>query len=93
MVPALLAALIQRGDAMFALQDVSAARLLYARAAAGGSGTAATAAGKTYDPAFVAEDHTQADPTAAADWYRRAIALGDHEAEGLLEKLVPSMGN
>ena len=39
---------------MLALGDISAARLLYERAAALGSAKAATALGKTYDPAFLA---------------------------------------
>ena len=39
---------------MLALGDISAARLLYARAAARGSAKAATTLGKTYDPAFLA---------------------------------------
>ena len=47
------AALVARGDAMLELGDVSAARLLYERAAALGNAKAATAAGKTYDPAFL----------------------------------------
>jgi TPR repeat protein len=92
----MLAALIRRGDAMFALHDVSAARLLYERAAAGGSGTAATAAGKTYDPAFLTgfgSRDARADPAAAAAWYHKAIALGDHEAEALLRRLGPAAGN
>ncbi len=89
MAPAMLLALIQRGDAMLALGDLSAARLLYERAAAGGDGHAATAAGKTYDPAFLARfgGVIPGDPAMAAGWYRRAIALGDREAEEALARL------
>jgi hypothetical protein len=90
MSPALLAALIRRGDAMLALGDISAARLLYERAAAGGSGAAALAAGRSHDPAFLAEIGAQglrADPDAAATWYRRALELGETAAAAPLRRL------
>jgi TPR repeat protein len=68
---------------------VSAARRLYERAA-GSSGAAATALGKTYDPAFLAGISSvgiTADPAVAETWYRRALALGDNEAQQWLNKL------
>ena len=74
---------------MLALGDVSAARLLYERAAST-SGHAAAAAGKTYDPAFLAQIGARgipSDPGAAAEWYRKAVALGDPEADQLLRRL------
>jgi len=77
---------------MLALGDVSAARLLYERAASG-SGHAATAAGKTYDPAFLSQlgvRGIRADPGIAAEWYRKAVALGDVEADQLLRRLATS---
>lgn len=86
----LLAALLERGSAMLALGDFAAARLLYERAAAAGSAVAATAAGTTYDPGILASRHAagiQADPLAAADWYRRALAMGDPAAAGRLRQL------
>jgi hypothetical protein len=55
-----------------------------ARAAEGGSGLAAAEVGKTYDPTYLADRHVigmRPDPAMAASWYRRAIALGDAEAE------------
>jgi TPR repeat protein len=67
--------LLSRGDAMLSLGDISAARLLYERAAALGSARAATAVGKTFDPAFLAAIHASVlrpDPAAAASWYRKA---------------------
>jgi len=89
----MLASLMRRGDAMFALGDVSAARRLYERAATAGSGSgsAATAAGRTFDPAVLAAMQAPpslADPGAAAGWYRKAILLGDREAEALLARLM-----
>jgi TPR repeat protein len=79
----MLTLLLRRGDALLALGDVSAARLLYERAAAGGDGRGATGAGKTYDPAFLlamGARGIQADPVAATSWYRKAIELGDRSA-------------
>ena len=86
----LLAALVRRGDAMLAASDVSAARLYYERAATGGSAAGATGAGKTHDPAFLSRLDgfgIRSDPSAAATWYRKAVALGDPEAERLLRRL------
>ncbi len=82
--------LLSRGDALFAVGDVSGARLFYERAAGGGSARAATSLGKTYDPAFLATINArgmQPDPKAAAAWYRTATALGDAEAPQLLQRL------
>jgi TPR repeat protein len=75
--------LLRRGDTLLALGDVSSARLLFERAAAGGDGRGATGAGKTYDPVFllrIGARGIQGDPVAAANWYRRAIELGDRSA-------------
>ena len=88
--PNLLAALVRRGDAMFAAGDVSAARLFYERAAIGGSAAGATGVGKTHDPAFLSRINAfgiRFDPSAAATWYRQAVTLGDPEAERLLRRL------
>src|SRR4051812_29915513 len=56
--PALVEALIARGDAMMSLLDIFAARLLYEHAAAGDA-RAASALARTYDPAFLAEIGTR----------------------------------
>jgi TPR repeat protein len=86
----MIAALVRRGDEMLALGDVSAARLLYERAANAGSAAAAVAAGRTYDPAVlsaIGAREIRPDPAAAAAWYRRAAALGDPGAATLLRRL------
>ena len=72
---------------MFAAADVSAARRFYERAATGGSAAGATRLGKTYDPAFLSPIRIRSDPAAAATWYRKAVTLGDPEAERLLRRL------
>ena len=87
--PGMVGALIRRGDEMVRLGDISAARLLYERAAVGGSGRAATAAGRTYDATFLAAIGVRGirgDPAAALAWYQRAAALGDHEGRELLAR-------
>ncbi|WP_270933778.1 SEL1-like repeat protein [Falsiroseomonas oryzae] len=87
---AVVAALIRRGDAMLAMGDISAARLLYGRAANEGSGAAALALGRTHDPAVLnalGARGLRADPAVAADWYRRALALGEAGAEPLLRSV------
>jgi TPR repeat protein len=86
-----LTLLLSRGDAMVALGDVVAARLLYQRAAALGSARAATAVGKTYDPRFLASIHASgiaADRTVAAAWYRKGAASGDTEGADRLAGLT-----
>jgi hypothetical protein len=84
MSPATMQMLVRRGDEMFRLGDISAARQFYSRAAAAGSGAAATAMGKTYDPAVLARIGARgmlADPLAADFWYKRATQLGDGAPE------------
>ncbi|MFZ4405955.1 MAG: hypothetical protein ACOYOH_01375 [Paracraurococcus sp.] len=80
--PAMLAALLRRGDALLALGDVSAARRFYERAAEGGSAAGARAAGRTHDPAVLAALGVRGirpDPAEAAAWYRRADSLAAEE--------------
>ena len=86
-----LGPLLSRGDAMLALGDISAARLLYERAASLGSAKAATALGKTYDPVFLASIQVSGlapNRTAAATWYRKGAELGDAEAADRLAGLT-----
>jgi type II secretory pathway predicted ATPase ExeA len=86
--PAVLAVLLDRGAAMLAAGDISAARLLYKRAADAGSAQAAVEIGKTYEPTFLANRRAigiQADPTIATGWYRRALSLGDTKAASLAQ--------
>jgi hypothetical protein len=85
------AAYASRGDAMVALKDISAARKYYEYAANAGSARAALALGETYDPAFLTRLGVvglKPNPTIAADWYRKAAALGDRVAGGRLQALA-----
>jgi hypothetical protein len=82
--------LLRRGDLMFGLGDVSAARLLFARAAEAGIGTAALKLGDTYNPAVLAERRLRGirpDPAEAEAWYRKAEALGEAQAGERLKNL------
>lgn len=84
--------MVRRGNALFQHGDVSAARLLYDRAAAAGSAHAATAMGKTFDPTVLAGIGVvglSPDPALAAFWYRRGLSLGDEEARTRLRLLPP----
>jgi hypothetical protein len=88
-----VAALIRRGDEFLAIKDIAAARLFYERAAAAGSGHAATLAGKTYDPRYLKETGARGlspNPAKAAEWYRKAADLGDADAATWLQGLPPS---
>ena len=74
----------------FRSENFTAARLLFERAAALGSATAATSAGKTYDSDFLLRSGARgirADPTQAAAWFRRAVALGDPAARAPLTRI------
>jgi type II secretory pathway predicted ATPase ExeA len=82
----LMAALMKRGDQSLDLGDIAAARLLFQRAADAGNAAAATSLGKTYDPNFAAPGG-KPDAARAADWYRKAIALGDTRAADMLKRL------
>ena len=86
--PELMAALMKRGNQSFDLGDIAAARLLFQRAAESGNAAAATALGRTYDPNFTALAGAR-DPAQAAEWYKKAIALGDPNAAEPLRRLSP----
>jgi hypothetical protein len=81
-----IAALVARGDALFAGGDLSSARLFYERAADAGDGRAALKLGNTYDPVFLEFAHLRVtgDVALAESWYIRARKLGETEAEILL---------
>ena len=90
LTPAMVQTLLSRGSTLFASGDVSAARLLFQRAAAAGNASAATRVGETFDPDVLARIGAvgiQGDVEAAASWYRQAITLGDAEARPLLARL------
>jgi TPR repeat protein len=89
--PAAAALYSARGDAMIAIRDISAARKLYELAANAGSARAASALGKTYDPAGLRQLGAiglRPNPGLAALWYRRAEAMGDPDAEARLNSLA-----
>ncbi len=90
LAPDVMAAVMKRGQQSLSLSDIAAARLLFQHAAEAGNPRAAVAMGKTYDPDFLTLGPAQGekpDPGRAAEWYRKAIALGDTQAAGLLKKL------
>jgi hypothetical protein len=92
LAPLVQRTLLNRGDAMLGLGNVSAARMLYQRAADAGVGVAALKLAETYDPAFLAARDLRGvkpDPVAAEAWYRRAEALGDAEATERLRSQRP----
>jgi TPR repeat protein len=77
--PAVVALLVARGNEMLARGDISAARLLYARAASAGNAAAATAMGRSFDAAVLeglGVRGIRPDPEQAAHWYGRARELG-----------------
>jgi hypothetical protein len=85
------AALMARAAQFLAIGDIVAARSFYERAAEQGSVPAMTEAGKTYDPLFLEQARVRGgrgDAGKAADWYRRAGAAGDAEAEQRLKRLI-----
>jgi type II secretory pathway predicted ATPase ExeA len=87
---ALLSSLLRLGDVKLSAGDISAARLLFTRAAGAGSAQAATRMGKTYDPAFLSEIGAIGIAPNIAEakvWYGRAAALGDAEAADRLKRL------
>jgi len=79
-----------QGDAQMIKGDVSTARLYYQVAAAGGDADAALSLGNSYNPAFLAQLGVlgmRGDIAEAAEWYRRAQALGSRDAERALQTL------
>lgn len=90
MSAAMVDALLKQGKAMLSLGDISAARLLFARAAESGNGEAALALGDTYNPEFLAEHGVvgpQADLELAKGWYRKALTFGEPRARERLAGL------
>ncbi|WP_434620586.1 hypothetical protein [Azospirillum sp. B2RO_4] len=85
------AALMKRGDDLFAQGDLAGARLYYEMLAATGNAKAAFALGRTHDPLVHERLHVRGlppDPEQAASWYRRAVAAGSGDAEQQLKKLT-----
>ena len=90
-----IAALLARGDWLFATGDVASARPLYERAAGAGEARAAVKLGETFDPAFLSRLNRRgerADPAMAVFWYRRARDLGASDAGSRLIRLEAKQG-
>jgi hypothetical protein len=82
---------VRRGEALFAVADVTAARRFFAGAVHLGNPVAKRDLGKTYDPLALAEigaKYQHGDPKQAALWYGRAAAAGDVEAAARLRFLL-----
>ena len=87
--PEVIQLLNQRGQQMIDLNDYSAARLLFSRAAESGSIKAMLALGRSYDPTIIDSGASKSgsDPAQAGRWYRKAAALGNSDAAILLRQL------
>ncbi|HEY6432771.1 MAG TPA: hypothetical protein VIZ17_12390, partial [Acetobacteraceae bacterium] len=82
--PAFVQQLMQRGDALIILGDISGARRLYTLAAQNNSREAALKLGDTYTPDFLARHGVEGLPPdlkQAHYWYEKAAALGDADAQ------------
>jgi TPR repeat protein len=82
--------LLNKGDAQLEEGNVSAARLLYERAAEAGLAQAAMALAATFDAAEFARLKLRgidADPKEARRWYERARQLGAADAEERLRRI------
>jgi len=85
-----IAALLARGDWLFATGEVASARLLYERAADAGEARAAVRLGETFDPVYLHYSHLRSlrgDAGMAAFWYHRARDLGATGVASRLERL------
>jgi hypothetical protein len=87
--PNVVAILVARGDGLLATGDVTAARLMYQRAASS-SAQASVTLGMTYDPRFLPQIGARgivAEPERAIVWYKHAADLGDPAGARLLIQL------
>jgi TPR repeat protein len=72
--------------------DIAAARLIFTRLANNGMAEAAFELGRTYDPDFLQTVHVaglQPAPEVAYNWYIRAAALGNANAQSRLATFRP----
>jgi type II secretory pathway predicted ATPase ExeA len=92
--PSAIAMLLQRGNEKLAAGDVLSARLYFERAGDAGSEVGAMAAGRTYDPGYLATIDApglQANARRAIEWYRIAAAAHDNpEAQRRIDALTAS---
>jgi hypothetical protein len=85
--------LVKRGNDFLGTGDLVSARLLFRRAAEGGSAEGALALGATFDPVVMLRlgaVGTAPDVTQARQWYQRAIELGSATASQRLAGLQAS---
>jgi len=90
-----IAALLERGNALFRTGDVVSARLFYERAAQAGEARGAVRLGETFDPVFLNSAYlrgVRGDLDAAWSWYRRARELGATEVDPRLNALEAKEG-
>jgi hypothetical protein len=84
------ASMIDRASDMLANGDVAGARLLLEHVARKGSGKAAMALGRTFDPRFFRSIDTvglRPDAAKAKEWYGKAAELGEEDARKMLGAL------
>jgi hypothetical protein len=87
---------MQRGNDLMRLGDVVAARRFYEFAASNGILEAASAVGRTFDPAYLQAARVrglQANPEMARQWYEKAMERGDSAARLLLNRLNAASGD
>jgi energy-coupling factor transporter ATP-binding protein EcfA2 len=85
--------LLARGDDLLNGGDFAAARLFYLQAARAGNAAAAAGVARTYDPQVLDRlgvVGARGEPAKAAEWYRKAVDLGDPSAAEPLRRLAPS---
>ena len=83
-------AYLERARALVNANDIAAARLIFTRLASNGIAEAAFELGQTYDPGFLRTVHVaglEPDPEVARQWYTRAAALGNANAQSRLATL------
>jgi hypothetical protein len=86
-----IAVLVRRGHDFLATGDISAARVVFRRAAEGGNAHAALTLGATYDPIVLKQVGAvgiAGDAEKARTWYRKAEELGSAEATRRLADLA-----
>jgi type II secretory pathway predicted ATPase ExeA len=92
--PSQAADLVARGKTLLANADIVSAQLLFRFAAERGSGAAARALAATVDPVVLAETPiagSRPDPAMAAEWYQRAMGLGDADAHRAYDRLIRAL--
>jgi TPR repeat protein len=84
------AALVSRGDTLFATGDIASAKLFDEHAANAGNAQAAIRLGETFDPTFLSRVQVKGvrgEPAVALKWYKRAQELGASDADILVMSL------